>query len=87
MFDEIKTIVKKQRDVVQFRSERLHGAETKKVSCGKFFSFRVVTVNERASAEASRRECYGNYDRSEVVELNISETYEARQEVGRLLAQ
>ena len=65
----------------------MHGAETKKVSCGKFFSFRVVTVNERASAEASRRECYGNYDRSEVVELNISETYEARQEVGRLLAQ
>ena len=63
------------------------GLKLKKFPVESFFNFRVVTVNERASAEASRRECYGNYDRSEVVELNISETYEARQEVGRLLAQ
>ncbi len=34
-----------------------------------FFSLRVVTVNERASVKASGRECYGDYDRGEVVEL------------------
>ena len=54
----------------QLRSERLHGAETKKkFPVESFFSFRVVTVNERVSVKASWRECYGNYDRSEVVEL------------------